>query len=909
MSLTLASRLARREVRRRPGRTSLVALLVTLPSLAFAFVFTMDETSNLDSEQSFRRQYGNADIAIVSPVTEVAARHVLEPIYGRDLRLVPNTYSFVAVRLDDSSLPRDKRSRMVELRTIDPSDPLTAPLVEMQGGHGANASDEVVLSTALARTWDVTTGDTLRFEWPTATVSVSGIARVRNNYGFVGMLVNSDNTLLTAGASPFGEATTWLVDTPGPASYTDLPSTGGPLPEIGTTEQAPEPASDSDKAAEMWSMMEFVDGSAWSRQFGGASNVRLPWNSVAVILGFAVLSVLIAAAFATSARRQMVTIGQLSANGAPGAVVRTSLSLQGLWSGVVGVTVSAGLLGLFLATGHGLAETLAGNDLASWDLPVGELILVALVAIGASTGAAYLPARAAARTSVLTALAGRRTEASSSRRLLPVGLLLLSAGTGLEFLTAVGALSDSSGSNANVYVVTGALGALMILAGICSLGPVIVAALGPIASRAHGAWRLTSRTLARNRARSAAVVTSIAVFVAIGLAVATTYVSTELQDNIELDSLPGNTVVTWRLSCPYFGNGESFVPRTEDWCLLADDDPEEARRITSVLESPSVTPIRWATFSPDPSVTAYNADSRVIVDPGAVTVADDGVLDLLQLSTEARARLADAGALWVVSPGYYRLLSDSGDQEDYLGPAYDPVTDTVAVTLAARGTSGLRLTAALSVGTGWPAGQVIVTEAAARTLGLDIVTRGAIYRQATTLSDYQHAELQIVDYYLSTLNQTPTAGADRVSFSQISKPQIDTRVDSRLIEAAIVGGLLLLTLLITAIGLSLMAAEGRDERDVLVSIGAPPRTLGSLAGQRAFLLSAFGVALAVPTGLIPTWIIWNASTDEFGPPLAMPWVTLALLAAVPLVAYVVARSASAVARLVRPLRMSTFAFD
>ena len=59
----LPLRLARREVRRRPGRTALVALLVALPVAGMAMAVTLIRTDADSPRQLWERQYGQADAA------------------------------------------------------------------------------------------------------------------------------------------------------------------------------------------------------------------------------------------------------------------------------------------------------------------------------------------------------------------------------------------------------------------------------------------------------------------------------------------------------------------------------------------------------------------------------------------------------------------------------------------------------------------------------------------------------------------------------------------------------------------------------------------------------------------------------------------------------------------------------
>jgi putative ABC transport system permease protein len=126
------------------------------------------------------------------------------------------------------------------------------------------------------------------------------------------------------------------------------------------------------------------------------------------------------------------------------------------------------------------------------------------------------------------------------------------------------------------------------------------------------------------------------------------------------------------------------------------------------------------------------------------------------------------------------------------------------------------------------------------------------------------------------------------------------------IHLVIVGASLLLVLAVVAVGLALAAAESRDERDVLVAVGARPRTLRTMAGAKAVVMTLAGVAVAVPGGLVPTFAVARAADVRF----TMPWLVLGgLLFVVPPVAGVVAAAVSGLAQRVRPVRMSTLAVD
>ena len=86
------------------------------------------------------------------------------------------------------------------------------------------------------------------------------------------------------------------------------------------------------------------------------------------------------------------------------------------------------------------------------------------------------------------------------------------------------------------------------------------------------------------------------------------------------------------------------------------------------------------------------------------------------------------------------------------------------------------------------------------------------------------------------------------------------------------------------------------------------RTLSRANGYKAALLTAMGSALAIPLGLLPVAVFYAASDD--GIQLVPPYAVIALLVvAVPVAAGLVTALTSAVALRVRPVRISTMAFD
>jgi putative ABC transport system permease protein len=132
------------------------------------------------------------------------------------------------------------------------------------------------------------------------------------------------------------------------------------------------------------------------------------WSWVIGAAALTVTGIVIAAAFAAGARRQLTTLGQLNANGASAQVLRRVLFLQGTWTGLAGAAAGLSIGAAVLA---GLAShryQILGRDVGSYRIRPSDVVPPVVLGILAATVAALLPARTASRTPVVTALAGRR---------------------------------------------------------------------------------------------------------------------------------------------------------------------------------------------------------------------------------------------------------------------------------------------------------------------------------------------------------------------------------------------------------------------------------------------------------------------------------------------------------------------
>ena len=113
MSLLLASRLARRDVRRRPFRTLLVSLLVTVPSLTYLVVSTVSDTTATSPELKFRHENGSADLVFagISPATTGSSTSAIvgevKKVLGSNIKFTVDTQRWVPMRVAGTEVSRE----------------------------------------------------------------------------------------------------------------------------------------------------------------------------------------------------------------------------------------------------------------------------------------------------------------------------------------------------------------------------------------------------------------------------------------------------------------------------------------------------------------------------------------------------------------------------------------------------------------------------------------------------------------------------------------------------------------------------------------------------------------------------------------------------------------------------------
>ncbi|MET0910612.1 MAG: FtsX-like permease family protein [Ilumatobacteraceae bacterium] len=866
-----AARLARREVRRRPGRTALVAALVAIPILAMTVGLGVVQTASDTPQERFEQQYGRADVSA----------YIFDLSRDAVVRRVPAGSHVAFTRQLNTSIttPGGRVISYVDFRIIPFDDPITDGIVQVDRGRFPSGPAEVLLEHDIAGALGVGVGDTFELARPSGQWTVVGIGRTNSNL---------DSPLFAV--SEFDDDRV-DDDDAGDVALIDLPAdfTADDLQAISLTETE---GANTDVAP------AFAASIGWDLTGGDEDPVAaLAWGWVAGAIALAAVGVIIAAAFASSARRQLTTIGLLSANGASEHLVRRTLALQGAWTGLIGATigVAAGLVATPLT--RDVTERAVNHQIGAWTFDPAALLVILGTGVLAATIAAMVPARSASRIPVLSALAGRRPLATVPRRLVPIGLTSFAGGVALLVLVTLASSEGQISTNGNVYAAAAVLGGLAVIAGMCCASPIAVDLIGRAGSRLGGTWRLAARSLSRSRTRSAGVLTAIAVTGTAAIAITTAVGSLAFGDERSVPFVPRDTVVLTSLrfdETPAAPNSDVYLSTV----TAAPLDADTLEQLDVIL--PGATTVER--FAAIPTGRIDRATSR----SAFFLVADAATLDMLGLSERDRDALETTGFL------------DTSDFEAGSPGERPTYTDTVSTPSGPVSIEVPFAEDALRSRAGyWGA---VITPERAEELGLHVVDYGVVAISPDDLTSDQRSALDQLrnglwnvpgdafiepdDVPIRPVDDTDFVGLDM----QLDYESTAITFPRALVDAIALAVALVLTLLVVAIGLSLAATESRDERDVLVAIGAKPRTLRVLAGSKAIVLTVGAAFLAIPTGFIPVAAVLAAADD--GNRIAFPWLTaLGLLVLVPALAGLAALTASAIAQRARPMTMSTLATD
>ena len=868
-SWRLAARLARRETRRRPGRTVLAALLIAIPVLAMTLgsVLVRSEDATNDWSAQFDRQWPGADVVITTdraataPIGDRLAADL--PDRGRMLSYLSTTTEITASDARDG--------RMYVTFTDAPlGDTMLAGSIDVLDGRIPEVG-EVLIDPTVADRLGVGVGDELVLERPSGAWTVAGIGRSRFRHSTPMLVVPGFDTDRIADDY---RTTTTLVDLPddaGPGVVSEFGARFG-----GLTRFAP-PYEDS-------------------------STSTLAWGWVGGVLALLAVGIIVAAAFATGARRQLVTVGQLAANGATQRVIRRSLVLQGTWTALVGAASGMGVALVGLPFARGLVEEwVLDRDLVGYRIAVSDLVAIAMTALVAGTAAAAVPARSLSKVPVMAALSGRRPLGQPPRWLVPTGVVLTLGGLGLLALAGIGARNTSSnGGSTDLFALAIIIATVAVVFGMVCATPLVIERAARLARHLPLSPRLGLRSMVRSRTRSAAVVAAIAVTVG-GAVAAGMVADAEIVDAYTSQRYLPDDAVVLQLN-------EQYGDTAYNDDVLVDPGAAAARPLAAeeqavfdeAFPGARVTPLLFAGFDP-PAFRWSDATEYWSYNTGPM-VATPTLLDVLGLSDSDHATLEREGSLHIGAPGV------DGDEQTV--SMRFPMGDSIVTIDPPTAADGPEYQ--------YGSYTTLVTAEYAESLGFSVVQRGAIARSGAPLTDAQqdavntafNGGINLFDGFVEPGDPPrPGTGGAESTTVQFWSASYDSGADPHagrdlwIARAIIVGIAVLLTLAVVAIGLSLAAAEGRAERDTLAIVGAAPATMRRQAATNAAVFALAGVALGVPTGFLPTTVLWQAIEVRGWMPF--PWVVVAILAiGVPFVVAVATWLGSALTQRLHPVTIA-----
>lgn len=600
-------------------------------------------------------------------------------------------------------------------------------------------------------------------------------------------------------------------------------------------------------------------------------------------------------------------------------MLRRVLFLQGTWTGLLGTVVGFGLAALALAAAAPHADNLLNRDVDPYTLRLADLVPIAVLGVAAATIAALVPARTTARIPVLAALAGRRSLTPVPRWLTVAGVGVGAAGLGLLGLAVLGTNGIATGGGgATVWAFTAVVGGVAVLLGACAVAPGYVSILEPLASRLRGTSRLAARSLARQRTRTGAVVSAVCATSALAVAASALLLSADAEerdpdwlraDEIQLQAQAQDTAADETLGRP----GTPVEVSAGLLAAVAEAVPgSDVHRLATVGVPGPPGYARWEvrTFVLDEPAPDDNPLPSLMAGPNgdSAAVVDDTFLDLYDLPAGARQALVADGAVALASEALLghpvtgtatvALVSDRVPESATPGaPAVEELVDPFEATVVDSGD--------LALGS---VPRILLTPERAQALGFQPSAAMIVVRAPGPLTADQRTAVQdITETHADERLDTWQPGQPLVSvYTNVLYPSGD--VNARLLEALLAAAAFVLSLFVVAVSLALAAAETRDERDVLVVVGAPPSTMRRTSGAKAGLLTVLGVALAIPVGFLPVSVFTAVSENDL--PLVFPWrVVVLLLVAVPMLAAITTTCFSGLALRLRPVQVSTMACD
>ncbi|MFE0155074.1 FtsX-like permease family protein [Nonomuraea sp. NPDC059007] len=513
----VALRLARRNVRRSRGRSTLIMTMIGLPVLVIAAVLTLIETVTINPREELVAELGAADARLVQAPKGMVLRQQPDGMSwstGDDAAATPGLGSAEVAALlgpDTRLLPFGEGvlrlgAGRIDALEIDLRDPLTSGMMTLNEGRLPAGAHEVVVTPALG----LRPGGLLRPPGA-APLTVVGVVEhphrptLRKVVGLDLPLASMDDLW-----TPYEYGAGWLADTAKPVSWTDAPA----LNQAGLYVTAP----------------AIIPGSA-SYSPGVQYTVGLGAMVIMVVLETVLLA---GPAFAVGLRRRRRELAEIAAQGGSAGHLRTIVLADGLVLGG-----AATIVGSVLGVGAGLlgAQVVArwGGQAGPVDVPWTPVLGVAALGLFAGIVAALVPAVQAARQDPASVLAGRAPAVADRRGWPVLGVVLV--------LVGLGATVVARRQPGPVWVWAAAV---LVMIGLVVLTPWLVRFTGRVAPRLRLPLRVSVRDAVRHRSRTASAVAAVmavtAAVVAVGIGTQSEFVD---RRNAYTSARPTGTLAIW----------------------------------------------------------------------------------------------------------------------------------------------------------------------------------------------------------------------------------------------------------------------------------------------------------------------------------------------------------------------------
>jgi putative ABC transport system permease protein len=796
-----ALRLLRREWRQQALILALIAAAVTATFIASAVA--------VNARQPAAATFGTAqDMAVLSGSSSQVASQIAA---------LRGHYGTVDV-IGHQSLPIPGSVETFDLRAQDPAGAFGRPLLGLVQGSYAKAPGDAAITAGLAARFHVGVGST----WHVDGLSLK----------VTGIIENPQNLLDEFALVPPGQVSS-------PSQVTVLFN----APAAQTREQIQQ-------------ITRVVPGIT-NRGSADASN---PINPETISLAAATLGMLLIAlvgvgGFTVLAQRRLRSIGMLAAQGATKKHIRLVVRANGVATGVAGTAAGLGIGFVGWLIYRPTAQSSSHHVIGVFQLPWTVIGISVILAIAATSFAAFRPAMTIARVPVVAALSGRPPAPKQTGR--------LAAGVGITFgiaafllLGIAGAGSGNGGSQSKGMMAV-VLGFVALVVAIVLLAP---ACLGLVARL--GRWlpvpvRLALRDLARYRARSgpALAASNVSTLIAVIICVASAarfgnvldyagpnltpsqlavYTPAGPHGDLSQPDQPGPASGTSQNGPGASQNGPGTAGPgrgTPQRKLAPDATPQQAAAAQAIARSLGGTPVTLETTT---AKLVHAAPGRSWAGP--VYVATPQLLAAFGIS---QSQVNPDSLILTMRPGLDKvplmhLTYDNGSAAARALPANGGDANPYACPQGAcLASPKIQEVSALPAGTSAP--NTVITSHAIQALGLTskLVTSGWLIQAPKALTPAQ----------ITGARQAAAAAGLSIE-TRNSIPSLATIVD----DATVFGIALALGILGMSVGL--VRSEASRDLRTLTATGASGRTRRALVASTALALAFTGAVIGLAGGYL-----------------------------------------------------------